>query len=183
MSAQQAPSSKPSLLDLTGALPGRIVKRVLGIPALLYRLGAGRLLGHRFLLLTHRGRRSGRFYRAFLEVVSWDPVTGEAIVMSGLGARAAWYLNALAGGAEEVRIARLRFHPAVRPLEPREAERVFAAYERRSRLVALALRPLLSRLAGFRYDGSRTARVRLVETLPMLGLGPNSARDADRERI
>jgi deazaflavin-dependent oxidoreductase (nitroreductase family) len=162
--------------------PGRLAKRVLAVPALLYKIGAGRLLGHRFLLLTHSGRKSGRLYRAFLEVVRWDPAKEEAVVMSGLGNRAAWYLNALAGGAQEVQIGDRRFQPVVRPLEPQEAERVFAEYERHSRLVALALRPLLSRLAGFRYDGSRAARMRLVETLPMMALVAATESRPDRER-
>ncbi|HET9152482.1 MAG TPA: hypothetical protein VFN85_00025 [Solirubrobacterales bacterium] len=53
-------------------------------PVRLYDLGAGRLLGHRFLLLTHRGRRSGRLYRTMLEIVAWDGARREAVVMSGL---------------------------------------------------------------------------------------------------
>ena len=43
--------------------PGPILKRALRVPAALYAFGAGRLLGSRFLLLTHRGRRSNQLYQ------------------------------------------------------------------------------------------------------------------------
>jgi hypothetical protein len=56
----------------------------------LYRVGAGPLLGHRFLLLAHRGRRTGRRYETVLEVVRWRAETSEAVVLAGLGRRAQW---------------------------------------------------------------------------------------------
>jgi deazaflavin-dependent oxidoreductase (nitroreductase family) len=136
---------------------------------LLYAIGAGRLLGHRFLLLTHRGRRSGRLYRTVLEVVAWDADSREAIVMSGFGHRSGWLLNALAGGAEEVQVGGSAFRPKVRELGLDEAARVLAAYDRRNRLLAPFARRVLSRLAGFRYDGSDGARRELVARLPMIG--------------
>lgn len=153
------------------APPGPILSRALRLPARLYDIGAGPLLGRRFLLLTHRGRRSGQLHRTMLEVMRWDPAKREATVMSGFGPHANWRLNVLAGGAVEVRIADLRFAPCVRTLEREEAVRVMKDYERRNRLARPIVRSLLSRLAGFRYDGSAEARERLVEALPLLGLG------------
>ena len=64
----------------TGAL--RLAFR---LPIYLYRLGLGQLLGHRFMLLTHRGRRSGRVYQTALEVVRYDPSLRETVVASGWG--------------------------------------------------------------------------------------------------
>jgi deazaflavin-dependent oxidoreductase (nitroreductase family) len=142
---------------------------VLRQPVKLYDIGLGRFLGHRFLLLLHRGRRSGRLYRTMLEVVAWDGDRREAVVMSGFGQRSNWLLNVLGGGAREVRIADSRFPPLVRRLDPAEAVRVLADYERRNRLVAPFVRFLFSRLAGFRYDGSAAARERLVGILPLVG--------------
>jgi len=151
-------------------VPNPLLRRAIGAPALLYRIGAGRLLGHRFLLLTHRGRSSGRIYRTILEVVGWDGTRREAVVMSGFGPRANWYLNVMAGGAEEVRIAAARFRPAVRKLEVDEAVRVVVDYERRNRFAAPLLRAVFSRLAGFRYDDSEAAQRRLVGALPLIAL-------------
>jgi deazaflavin-dependent oxidoreductase (nitroreductase family) len=159
------------------ARPGPILSRALRLPVGLYDMGAGRLLGHRFLLLTHRGRRTGRLYRTMLEVVRWDPDKGEATVMSGFGPHANWRLNVLAGGAVEVRIATLQFKPLVRSLEREEAAGAIADYERRNRLARPIVRSVFSRLADFRYDGSTETRHRLVEALPLLGFSPDKGGD------
>jgi hypothetical protein len=58
-----------------------MVKRLLALPARLYGAGGGWLLGHRFLLLTHRGRRTGRLYETVVEVIRWRPDSSEAVVM------------------------------------------------------------------------------------------------------
>lgn len=147
-----------------------MLKRALRAPVFLYAIGADRLLGHRFLLLTHRGRCSGRAYRTVLEVVDWDADQREAIVVSGFGRRSDWLLNAFDGGAVEVRIGGSAFRPQVRELSADEAVRALAAYERRNRLGAPIVRAVLSRLAGFRYDSSDGARRALVERLPIVGL-------------
>lgn len=160
-----------------GARTRRLAMRALRAPALLYEHGWGRLLGHRFLALTHRGRRSGHRYVTVLEVVGWRPETGEAIVLSALGPAGQWYRNVVAGGAEEVRIGRLRFTPRARVLDEDEATAVLAAYERRNRLVAPVIRSVLSRLTGVRYDGTPAARRRVVSALPFVAFSP-----ADRPR-
>jgi hypothetical protein len=56
---------------------------------------------------------------------------------------------------------------------------VVAAYERRNRVARPVVRAVLSRLAGFRYDGSTEARDRLVEALPLLAFSPNSDGEGD----
>jgi hypothetical protein len=71
-----------------------------------------------------------------------------------------------------VQIGRLRFAPVVRPLASDEAVEVLADYERRNRLLAPLVRAVLSKLAGFRYNGSDAARRRLVQTLPLVALRP-----------
>jgi deazaflavin-dependent oxidoreductase (nitroreductase family) len=146
-----------------------LVRRLLRAPNALFRWGLGPLFGHRFLQLTHRGRRTGRLHEVVLEVVEWRAADREAIVMSGLGRDAQWYRNVQAGGAVEVRIGRARWAPAVRVLEPAEAAAAFAGYERRNRWAAPIVRRVISRLAGFDYDGSPAARERLVAELPLVG--------------
>jgi deazaflavin-dependent oxidoreductase (nitroreductase family) len=157
------------------ARPGPILGRALRLPAHLYDIGAGRLLGHRFLLLTHRGRRSGQLHRTMLEIVRWEPDKREATVMAGFGPHANWRLNVLSGGAVEVRIANLLFEPSVRPLDKDEAMSAVEDYERRNRIARPLVRAVLSRLAGFRYDGTPGTRDRLVEVLPLLAFSPKSA--------
>ena len=52
--------------------PRGLLRFLLRLPIWLYQLHLGFLLGHRFLLLTHTGRRSGLLRRTVVEVVSYD---------------------------------------------------------------------------------------------------------------
>ena len=170
----RAPVRRGFRRRMSGLRTGRVVRWLLRAPAALYSARAGWLLGHRFLLLRHRGRRSHRLYGTVLEVVAWRPAACEAVVMSGLGPGSQWYRNVLAGQAVEVQIARLRFTPSVRPLDTDEAVGVLADYERRNRIAVPIVRAVLSKLAGFRYDGSAAARRRLVHALPLVALRPRA---------
>lgn len=106
-------------------------------------------------------------------MIRYDPARREAIVMSGFGRRADWYRNVVAGGGASVQIGGTRFTATVRLLEPDEAAAALADYERRNRLAAPVVRRILSRLAGFEYDGRDEARHALVEELPLVGFRPN----------
>jgi deazaflavin-dependent oxidoreductase (nitroreductase family) len=151
-------------------MPGPLVKRALKLPGVIYDAGGGRLLGHRFLRLTHHGRRSGRAYRTVLEVVAWRD--GEATVLSGLGAKAQWLRNAQAGTPLTVEIAGERWPAEHRVLETGEATAVLADYERRNRFAMPIVRAVLRRLSGIEYDGTDAARRRVVEALPLVAFRP-----------
>jgi deazaflavin-dependent oxidoreductase (nitroreductase family) len=155
--------------------PRGLLRAVLGLPVHLYHAHLGFLLGHRFLLLVHTGHKTGMHRETVLEVVRYDPVTRESVVAAGWGRRTGWLHNVEAGLAHEVRTARERFALAYRILPPDEAERVFAAYERRNRLIAPIVRAVLGRLLGWRYDGTPAARRRAVEQLALVGFRPRSA--------
>jgi deazaflavin-dependent oxidoreductase (nitroreductase family) len=144
---------------------------LLRMPNAIYAAGAGRLLGHRFLALHHRGRRTGREHTAVLEVLSWDGGSHEAVVMSGLGPRSNWLRNVRAAGAE-IEIGRERWSASVRTLGPAEAAAVLADYERRNRIAAPVVRRILARLSGFDYDGSEPARRELATRLPLVAFSP-----------
>lgn len=149
-----------------------LLKAALRAPQLVYRRGWGHLYGHRLLLLTHRGRRTGRVHHTVLEVVRYDPATREATVMSGWGPRADWLQNVLAGGEAQVSIGRDWFVADVRLLAPDEAIAALRYYERRHPLLRPIVHPMLSRLAGWHFDGSPQARRRLAQDLPMVAFRP-----------
>ncbi len=157
--------------------PTGLLHVLLTIPNALYAAHLGRLLGHRFLLLTHRGRKSGRLRRVVLEVVRYDASTGESMVAAGWGKRTQWYLNVVAGGVAEVSSAGRTYYPTWREVEVEEAIGILADYERRMRLVAPIIRAVLGRLLGWRYDGSQAARRRAAEQLPMLAFRPAGRTD------
>lgn len=156
------------------APPRGMLRALLSLPIHFYHAHLGVLLGHRFLLLVHTGRKTGMRRETVLEVVRYDPAAREAVVAAGWGRRTGWLYNVEAGLAREVWIGRERFAPAYRLLDPDEAERLFVDYERRNRLIAPLLRAVLSRLVGWRYDGTPAARRRVVEQLPLVAFRPRA---------
>lgn len=147
------------------------IRRLLRTPVRLYRWRLGWLLGHRFLLLEHRGRRSGRRHETVLEVVSRHP-GGEVLVLSGWGRSSDWFLNVVSHGRVRVTVGRRRYAVACRELPEDEAAAVLADYEYRNRFVRPVLNRVLSSLVGWRYDGSEASRRRLVRQLPMVAFSP-----------
>jgi deazaflavin-dependent oxidoreductase (nitroreductase family) len=73
--------------------PRGLVRLVFRLPIWFYRLGLGGLLGTRFLLLTHTGRRSGLPRRTVLEVIRYDRESETFVVAAGFGPGSDWYRN------------------------------------------------------------------------------------------
>lgn len=134
-----APSKPTGLLKLTFALP-----------RYLYRWHLGWLLGHRCLMITHVGRKTGHLRQTVVEVVHYDPSTQECIVISGYGTRSDWYCNLEAQPACEVQIGRQRYRPRQRLLSKEETLAVLQEYERHH---PRGFRELM-RLVGYAYDGT-----------------------------
>lgn len=128
----------------------RLQRAVHRAPILLYRLGLGGLLGHRFVLLTHTGRRTGRARRVVLEVVGHDEEPGGVLVASGYGARSQWFRNILAEPRVTFQVGRHRHAGTARPLPPEDSGRRLAEYARRHPRTAEAL----MRVIGQQVDGS-----------------------------
>lgn len=158
-----------------------IARTVFKAPAKLYDHDLGWLLGKRFLCLTHFGRKSGRRYRTVLEVIGLRPGTREVLAIAGLGPYSDWFRNIQAAPAAEVAIGRRKFVPSYRILDEPEAVDAIADYERRNLLLRPVLRPVLSRLLGWRYDGSDAARHRLVQQLPIVAFRPRGGAEPDQE--
>jgi hypothetical protein len=72
-------------LPWLGSKPTGAKRLAFRLPIYLYRLNLGWLLGNRFLLLVHRGRKSGLLRETVLEVLLHDPATRESVVLSAGG--------------------------------------------------------------------------------------------------
>jgi deazaflavin-dependent oxidoreductase (nitroreductase family) len=157
MASYQAPAKPRGLLRLGYRLP-----------IALYRAHLGWLLGRRFLLLTHRGRKSGTLRRTVLEVVRYDPATRESAVMSAYGDRADWYRNILASPPIEVQTGRDRYAPQYRPLAPDERLTALADYRKRYPRAFAAV----TRFLGFAYDGTVDGLPSLADQVIMVAFRP-----------
>jgi hypothetical protein len=65
--------------------PAGALRLAFRLPIYLYRLNLGWMLGHRFLLFVHLGRKSGLLRETVLEVILYDPATRESVVLSAWG--------------------------------------------------------------------------------------------------
>ncbi|HKW92211.1 MAG TPA: nitroreductase family deazaflavin-dependent oxidoreductase [Methylomirabilota bacterium] len=146
---------------------------LLRAPVYLYRWRLGWLLGHRCLLLTHIGRRSGLRRHTVLEVVEYRRDGPEVVVAAGFGPDSDWVRNIEANSsAEEVTVGSQRFVASHRFLREEEAVRVIESYEQRNRLIAPIVRRGFSWLLGWRYRGGASDRRRLVRQLPLIAFRP-----------
>lgn len=130
--------------------PTGLLKLAFILPRYLYRWHLGWLLGYRCIMITHRGRKTGRRRQTVLEVAHYDPSTQECIVMSGYGTQSDWYRNLQAQPAVEVQIGRQRYRPEQRMLSSEETMVVLKEYQRRHPLL---FREFM-RVIGYAYDGT-----------------------------
>lgn len=84
--------------------------------------------GGPIVLLTHRGRRTGRAYTTPVEVLVEDPERREIIVTPMRGVRSDWYRNVLAGGLLTVRLRGMSHRADWRKLSHEESREALARY-------------------------------------------------------
>ena len=154
--------------------PNRALGFLLRLPSYLYRFRLGGLLGHRFLLLTHRGRKSGLTRRTPLEVLQYDPHSRESVVLSAWGKKADWYRNIEASLALEVEIAGERYPPASRFLTPEEAYAVITEYAIRHPLAAR----VLERVFGYPVTRSAACRRAFTGSVALVAFRPQWKENA-----
>lgn len=125
-----------------GAHPGRWGLRASGLHAAMYKLRLGRLTGGEFMLITHRGRKSGRLHNTVVLVVHHDPRTLESVV-TAWGEKAEWYRNILASPAVEVQVGNRKYRPEQRLVGTEELAHLLAAHRKahpiRARIQAFLL--------------------------------------------
>lgn len=148
--------------------PKGVLRFALRLPVYLYRIGFGRLFGHRFLLLVHRGRRSGRVYRTTLEVVCYDEVTRESMVLSAWGERSDWYRNIRQEPALEIQTGGGSYVPKQRFLTPEENHAVVSSYARRH---PVSFR-LLAKTLGYPLSMTALAPQRIAESSRSVAFSP-----------
>jgi deazaflavin-dependent oxidoreductase (nitroreductase family) len=131
-------------------LPRGLARLAFRAPIWLYRLGLGGLLGTRFLLLIHTGRKSGRERKTVLEVVRCDREKSEFVVAAGFGPKSDWYQNLRARPRATVQCGRRRWNMNAEFLNPDQAGEELLDYGRHH---PAALRELI-RFMGYKAGGS-----------------------------
>ena len=155
-------------LPWLGSKPTGASRLVFRLPIYLYRLDLGRLRGHRYLLLVHRGRKSGLLRETVLEVLLHDPAARESVVLPAWGEKSDWYRNVGATPALEVRTGGQRYVPEQRFLASEENYVVISDYGRRH---PLAFR-VFARVFGYPLNGTEAARREVTHSLRLVAFRP-----------
>lgn len=140
------------------------------LPIWLYRLKLGRLLGKRFLLLHHIGRKTGLPRQTVLEVVRYDKPRGTYMVAVGFGTRSDWYQNVMANPRVGVESGGQRMQAVAERLPPEAAELELVDYNSRHP----GLMKELARIMGYRLDGTEADVRALGRIIPMVALKPDN---------
>lgn len=137
-------------------------------PLFLYRIGLGGLLGQRFLLLNHTGRKSGKPRQSVLEVVNHNKATRTYYIASGFGKKSDWYLNILAQPKVDIQVGWRKLAVTAVHLSPEASGQAMVDYARRYPTAAKNLGKLIG------YDVSTEEDYRVVgrDTIPFIALEP-----------
>ncbi|MEO8457987.1 MAG: nitroreductase family deazaflavin-dependent oxidoreductase [Chloroflexota bacterium] len=128
-----------------GRPPRGFQAKMARLPIQLCKHGFGWVLGSRFLMLIHRGRKTGRKRYAVLEVVARDREHGRYFVASPWHERADWFANVLADPNVTIVVGRHRIKAKAKVLPTDDSMRILRDYGRRHRFAAKAL----ARLFGY----------------------------------
>jgi len=108
--------------------PSGLLRIVMRFPILLYQMKLGWLLGKRFFLLEHRGRKSGTIRKAVIEVVDHNVQKGSYIVAAAWGNQSDWYKNIEADPKVNIGVGTKRFPAFAMKLSPDDAAQHLTAY-------------------------------------------------------
>ena len=150
------------------AKPTGLSRVLFRLPVWMYRRGLGWMLGDRFLMICHTGRKSGLPRQAVVEVVRHDAETDSYIVAVGFGKHTDWYQNLLAHPDARIQVGRRKLDIHARQLSPEEGGEEMLDYARRHPSLARGL----SQFMGIEVDGSEEDYRAAGEMLTIMALSP-----------
>jgi deazaflavin-dependent oxidoreductase (nitroreductase family) len=106
--------------------PTGVARWLYRAPIWLYRAHLGFVMGHRFVMIEHIGRKSGKKRQTVLEVVAEED---DAVYLAAAwGSKAQWLQNVRANPEVTVHLGKFRFESNAQVLEKEEAFRVLSEY-------------------------------------------------------
>ena len=153
--------------------PRGLFRLLARLPIWLYRAQLGWLLGNRFLMLTHVGRKSGMQRRTVVEVVRYNAVTNTYFIVSGFGEKSDWFRNICKTPEVTVHVDRRHLACVAKRISQDEAVREFKDYALRH---PAAVR-VLSRVLGYPWDETEASYQELARLLPVVALQLRTASE------
>lgn len=148
--------------------PPALIKPFFKMPLFFYHLGLGRIFGKRFMVLTHKGRRSGKVYQSVLAVLKYDQKTREIYAVSPW-ASSNWYRNIQAMPALKVETGGVSYAPAQRSLNAEEIAGLLVTYRNEHPIFSR----IIGRIPGWKIDSTYEEFLELAQTLRGVAFRPN----------
>lgn len=149
--------------------PSKALRFGLRLPIWLYRLRLGWLLGNRFLLLTHTGRKSGKPRETVIEVVRHDTQTDTYYVVSGWAEKSNWYQNIRKSPEVTVQVDGRKFQAQAEFIPFDQEVEIMASYAREH---PVAFKELGTLFFGKQMNPGRDSAKYLAEKMPMVAFHP-----------
>ena len=142
-------------------------------PIWFYHMGLGGLLGKRFLLLNHIGRKSGQSRQAVIEVVKIDSQTNTYYSVSGFGEKAHWFQNIMHTPDVNIQVGSRKMSAHAEQLSMEDGEAILSDYAQQH---PTAMREL-SKFLTISYDGSQESLHAMAQVLPVIAFHIKSTFD------
>ncbi len=131
------------------AAPTGLKLKLFRAPIYLYRMKLGFLLGRRFILLKHWGRKSATLKEAVIEVIHRNEAEGKIYSASGFGEKSQWFKNIQANNQVWLTTGNTEFQARARILSSEDAEVILQQYVRQHPNSIKGV----ARLSGYVIDG------------------------------
>jgi len=152
-------------------LPRGFERLVVRMPIILYRTGLGFLLGDRFLMLIHKGRKSGRSHRVVLEVVQHDLINDRYYIASGWGEKSNWYQNIINNPNVKFQVKNRKYDAYATRVDKEETTDVLFDYATRNPGV---FSMLSRRIIGQRLEPTKVDCMLMADYVPVVVLNKMS---------
>ncbi len=152
-----------------GPKPRGLLRFALRLPIWLYRFHLGWLLGHRFVMFRHIGRKSRLPRYTVVEVVQHDPPTNTYIIASGWGETSDWFQNVQQEPAVILYAGCRQMAATVARLSIDEATKVLKGYAYR---YPIAFHKISKMMVGQVLTSDETDCRLLAQAIPLVTLSP-----------
>jgi deazaflavin-dependent oxidoreductase (nitroreductase family) len=158
--------------SLVSSSPEGLMRWLFRAPIFLYRIGLGCLLGERFVLLHHIGRKSGQMRQTVVEIIGHEQASDTYYIVSGWGYKAQWYQNLLATPTITIQVGRRKLVILAETLSPQKGAQILLDYRKKH---PIAARELSSFMQIDIQNSSVTELENIVQdSLPIIALCPRN---------
>ena len=159
-------------MTITSKPPTGLQRWFFRFPITFYRLHLGWLLGGRFMLINHIGRKTGQARQTVVEVVSHDQDSDIYYVASGWGHNANWYRNLMAHPEVTIQVGRRKLAVYAENASPETGAGVLQDYRERHSFAANQLAGIMGLDIGSANSEELADIVR--SSLPIVAFRPRT---------